>query len=400
MPLAHQIPILASPARYKLPACGRRFGKTSLCLSACLRGHGPYRGALPGAVDKAKIGWFAPTFTILAEIWDDLKRATTHAWIDKSESEHKIILPGGGSVQCRSLDNPDNARGPGYDGIVIDEAAFVKEEAWTTVLRPTLADRGGWAILPSTPNGKNWYWRLFEAASTRPDWEAWQLPTSANPLIPPEELEQAQLDMGPRAFSQEHEAQFMDIEGAEWPGHFFNDIWFDEWPRDLRLRVLALDPSKGATDKSDYSAFILLGLSEDGTMYVDADLERRDTSAIVTDGMRICDRWRPQSFVVESNQFDGLLAGQFIEQSRGKGIGLPIRSIYNYLNKVVRIRATITPFLSRGEIRIRRTRGGKMLADQLQTFPEAPHDDGPDALEMAISEVKRLFYEHSKALSA
>src|SRR5215469_15278559 len=102
--LNHQMPILVSPARFKLAVCGRRFGKSAVGLLAAVRGHGPWRGARRGASDRAQIWWVAPTFKIAAEIWRDLKRATHGIWTDKSEVERRIELPGGGSVSVRSAD--------------------------------------------------------------------------------------------------------------------------------------------------------------------------------------------------------------------------------------------------------------------------------------------------------
>ncbi len=80
---------------------------------------------------------------------------------DPSESERLIVLPGGGEFQVKSADNPDSLRGAGLDGVVVDEAAYVKEEAWTEALRPALSDRRGWAMFISSPNGYNWFHTLF-----------------------------------------------------------------------------------------------------------------------------------------------------------------------------------------------------------------------------------------------
>ena len=57
--LPHQLPVLLSPARFKVAACGRRWGKTDVGLKACVQGHGPRRGALRGAIDGGEI-WCVP----------------------------------------------------------------------------------------------------------------------------------------------------------------------------------------------------------------------------------------------------------------------------------------------------------------------------------------------------
>ena len=53
--LPHQLPVLLDPARFKVVVCGRRWGKTALGLMACVKGHGPHRGALKGAIDGGRI---------------------------------------------------------------------------------------------------------------------------------------------------------------------------------------------------------------------------------------------------------------------------------------------------------------------------------------------------------
>lgn len=376
-----------SPARFKAIACGRRWGKTGSGLLATLKGHGPHRGALRGAIDGGNIWWVAPTFGIASKIWRDLKKSCRDGWTDKSEIEKRIELPGGGSVTVKSADAPDNLRGDGLDGLVIDEAAFVDQRVWSESLRPALSDRGGWGIFISTPNGLNWFYDLFQkvGADDRRTWARWQRPTSDNPLIAQAELDEALLDVGARSFAQEYLAQFTDQEGVEFSGSYFGEkIWFDEFPADYRARVVALDPSKGKTDKSDFSAFALLQLDHDGTIWVDADLERRDTAKIVRDGLQIYRDFGPLAFGVEVNQYQELLADQLAQASKAAGIMLPVFGITNTENKRTRIRATLTPFLSRGEFRFRRTRGCKLLVDQLRSFPVDKHDDGPDSLEMGV----------------
>ena len=349
---------------------------------------------MPGAIDGANIWWVGPTFTITSIIWRQLKRATQKAWTDKSETERRIELPGGGSVTVRSADNPDSLRGDGLDGLVIDEASFVDRRAWVEALRPALADKRGWCMKITTPNGYNWIKEEFDAAEDREGWERWQRPSADNPLMTQEELHEALLDMGPRAFAQEHGAQFCDIEGAEFCGEYFNErIWVDEWrPLDsYAWRAIALDPSKGKTEKSDYSAFAMVAMDFDGKVWVDADMARRDTSQILRDGIRLAKGFRPHAVGVESNQFQEVLANDYHAACREAGYVLPLYLIDNRLAKTSRIRSTLTPFLSRGDIRFVRSHGTRLLVQQLRDFPNGDYDDGPDALEMGVRLLRQLF---------
>jgi hypothetical protein len=48
------------------------------------------------------------------------------------------------------------------------------------------------------------------------------------------------------------------------------------------------------------------------------------------------------------------------------------------------------PYLARRQLRFRDTPDCRLLVRQLEEFPLADHDDGPDALEMALRLLHRL----------
>lgn len=334
-----------------------------------------------------------------SEIWRDLQRSCNGCWLDKSEVDKRITLPGGGSITVKSADNPDSLRGAGLDGVVVDEAAFLSVDAWENAIRPALADKQGWAILASTPNGRNWYYdRYRKAVDGREGWMAWRLPSAQNPLMTEKELADAKEEMGPRKFAQEHEAEPMEVEGAMWPFSFFdeNKIWCseDDWPDVFEHSAIAIDPSLAPTEvrtksglaepTSDYSAIVFVGLSR-GLIWVDADIKRRSPGQIVLDGVRMYQRHRPRDFGVESNYYQSVLSDLFdIHCMQNHLAPLPICLINNHTKKEVRIE-TLDSHLARFHFRFRRTPGCKMLVEQLMMFPlEEYKRDGPDALEMAV----------------
>jgi predicted phage terminase large subunit-like protein len=370
--------------------CGRRWGKTTVGLICATAGHGPANGHWPGAIHGAQICWVAPTYPVARDvIWPQLKEATREICTRKSEQEHKVELIGGGMIKLASADNEDTLRGPGWDGVIMDEAPFQRETVWTQALRPTLATTNGWSLKIGTPNGFNWFHKHYQRSKQDATYECWQRPTRENPLVTEAELAEALLDMGPHAFAQE----FINIEGAEFSPEYFHDgIWFDTWPDEsqTQLRVIALDPSLGEKDKSDFSAFVMLAVHNDGSLYVDADIDRRDVEQLARDAVRIGRQFKPHYFGVEGNGFQRLLRAPIEALSRRDGMLMPVTLLTNTKDKKTRIR-TLTPRLSRGLIRFKRTSGGETLVEQLRGFPVAEYDDGPDALEMAISVARHAF---------
>lgn len=361
---------------------------------ATVRGHGPTRGTRKGAIDGGKIWWVAPDYPTASEIWRDLKRATRGAWAHKDEVERRVELTTGGSISVKSAHDPDSLVAVGLDGLVMDEAARVVPAAWYGSLRPTLSDRGGWAVFISTPKGRNWFHKLYEHAGKTEGWARWQRPTSDNPLIPASELAQAKADT-PTFYRQEYEALFTDLEGVEWPSEYFADhLWFDEWParETVAARAIALDPSKGRDAKaSDYQAIVWGELDYAGTLWVDATLERETATTMVE---RLYELWRvltqrrgPVDAVgIESNQFQYLLASDLRRIGSERGATLPVSELHNYVPKPIRIRRC-GQWLSQNHLRVKAgSPGARLLVDQLEGFGQdsKEHDDGPDALEGLI----------------
>ena len=197
----------ASRARFKVLACGRRWGKTRYGTHKCLR------VALAGG----RAWWVAPSYKGAAVGWRGVKGlARQIPGAEKSETQRLVTMPGGGSVQVRSADEPDSLRGEGLDLVIIDEAAFVQEEAWTGALRPALSDRIGSAVFISTPRGRNWFFHLWNRGQSGddPDWHSWRFPTSSNPFISPDEIEAARQELPEDVFAQEYLAEFLEGSGA------------------------------------------------------------------------------------------------------------------------------------------------------------------------------------------
>lgn len=191
-------------------------------------------------------------------------------------------------------------------------------------------------------------------------------------------------ESGRTAFEREKQNSPINPELCEWPERYFEDLWFDDWP-ELQARAAALDPSKGSDSRrGDYSALVLLGVDRRGMLFVEADLARRATSQMVADAVERCRRFQPDAFGIEANQFQELLAPEFEAEFQRQGmLGVRPWLIDNRVNKLVRIRR-LGPYLASRRMRFRDTPGTRLLVDQLRQFPAADHDDGPDALEMAL----------------
>lgn len=399
-PMPHQLRLLRDPHRHKTAVCGRRWGKTGAGLPAVVYGHGDEdpssRHHLKGAVDGGTIWWIAPTFGITRKIERDLIHSFQASGLEYHKTHRRIELRGGGSITLKTAASPTSLRGDGLDGIVYDEAAFAPEDSWREALRPALADKQGWSLFLTSPNGPNWVKDRFDRGGLDPQFKSWQCPSSDNPLMTPDEIDALRREIGDRAFQQEVLARFVQTEGSEFCGAYFlnPNFWYDEEPseREVCLRVMGLDPSKGKDDKCDYTALVLAKLTRDGHVYIDADIERRDLATIASTTVDQAVHFQPCGIVIETNQFQELLVTQLRSIVRQRGIEMfPVHECNHTTNKITRIRGTLTPFLARGELHFKRgSFGSGRLVQQLKEFPTGRYDDGPDALEMTIRLLSHL----------
>jgi len=163
--------IAKSDARFRVVAAGRRFGKTYISTMEMAK-HARYP-------DK-NIFYVAPSYRQAKQtVWQPLKiQLSKMNWIKKvNESDLTIQLTNDSVISLRGADNFDSLRGVGLDFLVMDEFAYIKEQAWTEVLRPTLSDRLGKAMFISTPAGLgNWAYDLYIKGQdeTQDNWQSWQ----------------------------------------------------------------------------------------------------------------------------------------------------------------------------------------------------------------------------------
>lgn len=207
--------VLSEAGRFNTLCCGRRWGKTTLSEDLLISPDSDSNGCLSGF----PVAYFAPTYKMLMEVWREINQTLYGVIKSKSETEKRIELFGGGVIDFWSLEDPNSIRGRFYKRIVVDEAAVARnlEEAWLRVMRPTLTDLQGDAWFLSTPKGKNnYFYTLFQMREKFKDWRSWQMPSSTNPHIPPDEIRQAELQLDPLTYAQEFLASFVTQELDAW----------------------------------------------------------------------------------------------------------------------------------------------------------------------------------------
>jgi len=98
---------------------------------------------------------------------------------------HISCFGGTYQVHGKSAKYPETLVGEGLHGVILAEAAKLKERVWTKFIRPTLADYKGWSLHSSTPEGKNWFYQNWQRGidPNNRDWASWRTPSWVNPFV-------------------------------------------------------------------------------------------------------------------------------------------------------------------------------------------------------------------------
>lgn len=323
-----------SRARFKCLAAGRRWGKTRLGVNECL--------------DIASRGgrswWVAPSYRMSEVGWRPVRQIGAQIGAEIRRADRQIILPGGGEVSVRSADNPDSLRGEGLDFVVIDECAFVREEAWTEALRPALSDRLGLALFISTPKGRNWFWRVWQRGqSDAEDWASWRFPTVSNPFIEESEIEAARLGLPERIFRQEYLAEFIEDSGSVFRHVIDAATATGQKVQDGRRYIVGVDWGK----HNDYTVITVMDASGPYPVEVFKDrFNQIDYTVQMGRLQAICEQYKPQTIIAEQNS----MGDPLIEQLQRAG--LPVRPFQTTNASKAQIIDGLSLAFERGEIEI------------------------------------------------
>lgn len=256
---------LASRSRFDILPAARRSGKTiearwRLIAGTRHRG-GPHHGCLtpPEGVTDPTFVYAAPTNQQAERIAWELFKKEIPPWAirKKSESDHYIDFVTGARLYVAGLDKPKRIEGIPIDGLVMDEYADMKPNAWDS-LRASLSTYGrppGWAMFIGRPRGRNHFYELVQKALKLDDWSVY-MPWPSWLVLTPEEIEAARRDLDERSFRQEYGGEFLDNTG----GAYYQ---FGTW----NLTPLSYDPNRPLQFSFDFNV-------DPGVAVVSQDLDK------------------------------------------------------------------------------------------------------------------------------
>lgn len=261
---------LLCDARTKTAACGRRWGKTE----AAAVDAATFAIARPGSTQII----VAPTYDQSRLIFDTVEKLimgspVTRGLAKITRTPYPKLTFCGSVLMARTADEDGrNLRGHSADRVIVDEAAYVRDCVVQEVIAPMLADRNGRLVMISTPFGKNHFYRSFLKGSRGEDgsWASFTFPSWANPHISREYIERQRGEISARQFAVEYEAQFMDDAASVFAWEDINSA-AERGAAGHRGEFSAVVAGIDWARYSDYTAVVVLGVSEAGLRVIATD---------------------------------------------------------------------------------------------------------------------------------
>lgn len=263
--------------RFRLVVAGRRFGKSFLSYSEMLK-----RALSKEATEKGGFNiWYVANTSDNARriMWQNFltkEKYVPKAYVQyKNEQRMEMVFKNGSKISVFSGEEPDSLRGSSIDFLVMDECAFVKEQAWLT-LYPALTDKycNGEALLISSPDGYNWFYKIYARHLGEQDtdlvtgnksvWGIFKYTTAEGGNVSEAEIEEAKRNMTPNMFKKEYLASFETMADRVYENYdedlnngdeFFNENWgkgdihigmdFNVRPMTAAISVIERDKEKG-----------------------------------------------------------------------------------------------------------------------------------------------------------
>lgn len=207
------------PYRFFTLCFGRQSGKSFFCKKL----------ALDRAINhREKVMWVAPAISTAQIHWDDisdlLDRAMEGGFRVKSinQSRKQVKFYGGGQITIRSAIKPERLRGPSPNLIILDEVAFFPNgnDTFTKVIQPMVSATRGKIVLASTPNGRNWFYDIFNKGVDGKSkyYRSWRSTSMDSPYQDKELLEEFRRSLSSKQWREEYLAEFLADSGGVFAG--------------------------------------------------------------------------------------------------------------------------------------------------------------------------------------
>jgi len=189
--------------KFAVVATGRQFGKSLLAQNLMLY------WLLKS--NKQKGAWISPIYNQAKKVFQELHNAAHSIITSSNKADLTMTFVNGSTLQFLSAERYDSIRGFSFNYMVIDEAAFIREEAINEAIFPTLSAIGKKCLMISTPKSKNWFYTHYlKGKNNNDDFISFDAISTDNPYIDAEFINEQRKSLPDSIFRQEYLAQFSE----------------------------------------------------------------------------------------------------------------------------------------------------------------------------------------------
>lgn len=204
--------------RFVVVVAHRRMGKTVSAINQLIK------AAVECGRERPRYAYIAPTYSQAKRVaFDYLTHYTRPLGAEANISELRVDF-WDRRIQLYGSENPDSLRGQYFDGVILDEIGDQNPKIWNEIIRPALADRGGWAMFIGTPKGQNHFKDLRDRAMNEPGWKLLEFKASQTQIVNQDELNAAKREMGEEKYEQEFECSFSAAVEGSYYGKQVNEL--------------------------------------------------------------------------------------------------------------------------------------------------------------------------------
>ena len=207
-------------------ACGRQFGKSLLGQNLMLY----WLLQTP----KQKAGWISPIFSQAKKVFNELEAVANKIIKSSNKADLTITFVNDSTIQFLGAERYDSIRGFSFNYVVIDEAAFIKEQAVNEAIFPTLSAIGKKCLIISTPKSKNWFYTHYlKGINGNSDYISFRGISTDNPHIDEDFINEQAKSLPIDIFRQEYLAEFSEATNDVFRG-LDNVCILNEWTEPQR----------------------------------------------------------------------------------------------------------------------------------------------------------------------
>lgn len=294
--------------KYVMANLSRQQGKTTVVVLLCMQWL---------SRPREEIIYFTPTFTLAKRIYASIIKMLPNTFVSKSNSSDLIIESITGSkLRFFSGEAAQSARGSNCTKLIIDEAAYIKEEIdgqnfYYNIVLPLTKVHCNKIIMISTPKSTfGFFYNLCMQAMSgeRDDMVYIKRTIYEDALIKPEEIEELKKGYPPLAWKAEFECMFLTDALSVFPDY---ERCFDIETYNGGKCWIGIDPSSVGDDNTILT--VVNDRNEVKQYKIDGSLDSK-YSQIAS----LINKYNPVAVYIESNSIGEVMGNEIKKQLKRK----------------------------------------------------------------------------------